>query len=347
MSLAVISENKSMMLSNSSNSRVKWVDEVKVIACILVVLGHFLQSMTKAGILPANDLYQWFNQTIYYFHVWLFFICSGYLYQRYSKVDSLSSWWRNIRKKALALGVPYLTFSLVTWLFKTLLSSDVNDQVGGLAETLFLQPMSPYWYLYCLFFIFLVMPTFRSTTGMAAGIVLAILLKGLSMSGIEIRIYAIASACSNLVLFVLGMTIARLQMQLDNKRMIGVLCGGIFLVLSVVFYRQGIDNEPLRFMMTILACTSVVTLTAANEDRIDRSRVLRLLTRYTLPIYLMHTLIAAPVRIVLLKVGIMNAVVHVVLGLLASIAGPMLAAVIMRRLKYPEFLLYPTRFVRL
>ena len=27
--------------------REKWVDDVKVIACILVVLGHFFQSMTK------------------------------------------------------------------------------------------------------------------------------------------------------------------------------------------------------------------------------------------------------------------------------------------------------------
>ena len=37
-------------------TREKWVDDVKVIACILVVLGHFFQSMTKANILPENDL---------------------------------------------------------------------------------------------------------------------------------------------------------------------------------------------------------------------------------------------------------------------------------------------------
>ena len=48
--------------------------------------------MTKANILPENDLYMWFNTTIYYFHVPLFFICSGYLYQKYSKVNSVGSW---------------------------------------------------------------------------------------------------------------------------------------------------------------------------------------------------------------------------------------------------------------
>lgn len=35
-----------------------WIDNVKGVACILVVLGHFFQSMTQADVLPANDLYQ-------------------------------------------------------------------------------------------------------------------------------------------------------------------------------------------------------------------------------------------------------------------------------------------------
>ena len=61
----------------------KWIDAVKNIACILVVLGHFFQSVVKVEIVPGNDLHQWFNLTIYYFHVPLFFICSGYLYQKH------------------------------------------------------------------------------------------------------------------------------------------------------------------------------------------------------------------------------------------------------------------------
>ena len=56
-----------------TKDREKWVDYVKVIACVLVVLGHFFQSMVKSTIIPDNDLYSWFNKTIYYFHVPLFF----------------------------------------------------------------------------------------------------------------------------------------------------------------------------------------------------------------------------------------------------------------------------------
>ena len=69
----------------AERTREKWVDDVKVIACILVVVGHFFMSMVQSGILPDSNLHEWFITTIYYFHVPLFFICSGYLYQKYSK----------------------------------------------------------------------------------------------------------------------------------------------------------------------------------------------------------------------------------------------------------------------
>ena len=160
-----------------------WVDDVKVIACVLVVLGHFFQSMTKANILPENDLYQWFNTTIYYFHVPLFFICSGYLYQKYSKVSDFINWKKNVIKKALALGVPYVTFTTATWVLKTVFSGSVNDQVGGLGDTLLLHPTAPYWYLYALFFIFLVTPTFSTMKTTVIGLIVAVVAKALILTG--------------------------------------------------------------------------------------------------------------------------------------------------------------------
>ena len=164
-------------------TREKWVDDVKVIACIFVVLGHFFQSMTKANILPENDLYQWFNTTIYYFHVPLFFICSGYLYQKYSKVSDFINWKKNVIKKALALGVPYVTFTTATWVLKTVFSGSVNDQVGGLGDTLLLHPTAPYWYLYALFFIFLVTPTFSTMKTTVIGLIVAVVAKALILTG--------------------------------------------------------------------------------------------------------------------------------------------------------------------
>lgn len=152
--------------------RVYWVDYVKVIACVLVVLGHFFQSMIKSGILPANDFYKWFDTTIYYFHVPLFFICSGFLYQKFSRVNSIETWRKNISRKIIALGIPYIIFSLATWILKNVFSGAVNEQSNGLLKTLFFHPLSPYWFLYCLFFLFLIIPTFENIK--MAGLILVI-----------------------------------------------------------------------------------------------------------------------------------------------------------------------------
>ena len=158
-----------------------WVDNVKVIACILVVLGHFFQSMTKSNVLPANDLYRWFNQTIYYFHVPLFFICSGYLYQKLSVVNEVHSWGRNVLKKVINLGVPYFVFSFTTWLLKTVFAGSVNSESGGLFDTFFLHPASPYWYLYALFLLFLITPTFRNKGMAVDGLIIALAFKALGI----------------------------------------------------------------------------------------------------------------------------------------------------------------------
>lgn len=322
--------------------REKWVDDVKVIACILVVLGHFFQSMTRANILPENDLYKWFNTTIYYFHVPLFFICSGYLYQKYSKVNSVGSWCKNVTKKALALGVPYMTFTTATWVLKKAFSSSVNIQIGGLGDTLLFYPASPYWYLYALFFIFFLTPTFKSVKIAVGGLILATAMKTIALSG-GYGVYAVSTVLSNEIWFVLGMSICAFDVQLKGRNVQGTICGLLFMILSVVVYKAEIGGGVIPFAMGLLACVAVILMVVGDERRFCRG--MDFLAKYTMPIFLMHTLFAAPVRSVLLKLGIGSSVIHVVLGLVISFTGPIIAAWIMEKTKWLEFFLYPNKIL--
>ena len=86
----------------------------------------------------------------------------------------MGSWCKNVAKKALALGIPYATFTTATWVLKKLFSGSINDQIGGLSDTLLLHPTAPYWYLYALFFIFLVTPTFSSVKAATGGLIIAV-----------------------------------------------------------------------------------------------------------------------------------------------------------------------------
>ena len=281
-------------------TREKWVDDVKVIACILVVLGHFFQSMTLADILPDNDLYRWFITTIYYFHVPLFFICSGYLYQKYSKVNSVSSWCKNVTKKALALGIPYATFTTATWILKKAFSGSVNREIGGFGDTLFLHPTSPYWYLYALFFIFLVTPTFNSVKAATVGLIVALVAKVLINGGDSV--YAVSTVLSNEIWFVLGMSICVFDVQLKGRKVQGTICGLLFMILSIVVYTVEISGSAISFAMGLLACVAVILIVAGFEEKFGRG--MDFLAKYTMPIFLLHTLFAAPLRSILMKIGI-------------------------------------------
>ena len=75
-------KNLSVGCADTMEKRHIWIDNIKLFACILVAAGHFFMSMTASGVISDTMAYNWFIDTIYYFHVPLFFICSGYLYQK-------------------------------------------------------------------------------------------------------------------------------------------------------------------------------------------------------------------------------------------------------------------------
>ena len=313
-----------------NSKREVWVDYLKVFACVLVVLGHFFQSMVKARVIPESHAYQWFNTTLYYFHVPLFFICSGYLYQRYAAVRSWESWKNNAVKKLVALGVPYFIFSFITWLLKTVFSGAVNEQVGGLLDTLFLHPVSPYWYLYILFLFFLITPTAKSLTGLALllGVSLALKAAGILMAGSPpFRIYAVAKICQHWVWFVSGMLLALIRGKKLRKPAVGLLLGAAFIGLSIVTYQT--ENGFIAFAMGALACCSAVLIAYACKER----KALSFFSQYTMPVFLMHTLFAALTRIVLVKLNVSAPAIHLAAGLVMSFASPILAAAVMKRLK--------------
>ena len=319
-----------------------WIDYIKAFACILVVLGHFFQSMVKSSVLPDNRLYQWFNTIIYYFHVPLFFICSGYLYQKYSCVDGFSSWRHNILKKAIVLGIPYFVFSFATWFLKTIFSSEVNNQIGSLGYVLFIHPTAPYWFLYILFLMFVVIPTVKTKKGMGIILGVAILGKLLQIVGEKcsiLQIYAVSNLLSNLIWFVLGLAIAFGTLQKYFSKILGVILGAMFLVASLWTYK--IDNAGLSFAMGLLACIAVFMMISDCKEY----KCVSWFTKYTMSIFLMHTLFAAPCRVLLMKLGIANMLMQIGVGIVISFVGPIVAMVIFEKCNL-DFLIYPGKLIK-
>lgn len=140
------------------------------------------------------------------------------------------------------------------------------------------------------------------------------------------------------------MSICAFNVQLKGRKVQGMICGVLFIILSIMVYTAEISSSAVSFVMGLLACVAVIMMVAGFEEKFGRG--MEFIAKYTMPIFLMHTLFAAPLRSVLIKIGIESAVIHVVLGLVISFVGPIIAAWIMKKTKWLEFFLYPNKFIR-
>ena len=140
------------------------------------------------------------------------------------------------------------------------------------------------------------------------------------------------------------MSICAFNVQLKGRKVQETILGLLFVILSIVVYMAEISGSAISFTMGLLACVAIILMVADFEEGFGRG--MNFLAKYTMPIFLMHTLFAAPLRSVLLKVGVTNAVAHVVIGLGISFAGPIIAAWIMKKTRWLEFFLYPNKVLQ-
>lgn len=140
------------------------------------------------------------------------------------------------------------------------------------------------------------------------------------------------------------MSMCAFNVQLKGRKVQGTILGLLFIILSIAVYTAEISGSVISFAMGLLACVAVILMVAGFEEKFGRG--MDFLAKYTMPIFLMHTLFAAPMRSVLLKMGITNVAVHIVLGLGISFTGPIIAAWIMKKTWLLEFFLYPNKILQ-
>ena len=324
-----------------------WVDNTKIIACFFVVIWHLYQSFVKSDILVWGDVFEWFNQSVERFHVHLFFICSGYLYQQYTKMNSFGDKGRFTLKKLLELGVPFFVFCTALWALKTIFAGEINNEVGGIVSALFVSPLAPYWYLYCLFIIFLVTPLLKDAKTAVAVISIAVIMQiTFIIGGNDITVYAVNALLKYELWFVIGMLMSYLKFsKIKGSLLLGIVTGALFVAVSIAVYVMNINFYGRDLIMGILACTCVISITKYFDNG-KQSKIMAFLSKYTMPIYLMHTIFAAAGRSILFKLGIANPVIHIAAGLILGFAGPIIAMEVMKRLKL-DILAFPTKYIKL
>lgn len=309
-----------------SRTREIWVDAVKGLACALVAAGHGFQGLVAAGLMDASMPWTWFNDSIYCFHVQLFFLCSGYLWQRHGRGSGMQGHARAALDKIWLLGVPYVFFTALSWFLKRLCASWVNHGAGDLFHSLFVEPIAPYWYLAALALLFVLVPRMP---GRRAWIVLASAATAAKAGGIVLGspawCFAARTVAQNAFWFAAGMGLALQATDgLRGRGMLwaGSMCGLVFFAGTAILVHGRISfSDWVRWGLGMLACTAVLAWAARRM----RCGFWEWMGRNALPIFLMHTIFASAIRIGLLALGARSPWLHVPAMFAASIAGPLVA----------------------
>lgn len=318
------------MSSDVNYKRYIWVDNLKLVACLLVVVGHLYMSIMAGGwISEDNILYCWPIQTVYTFHVPLFFVCSGFLYQATAPCDwGIKKHIGNIKKKAIALGVPYVTFSSITLLLKNVFSEEVNNAATPFLKTLLVEPIAPYWYLYTLFLLFCLIPPavgIRKQKTLIEMCVLTCIIKVLYVVWLSDKAPipdSIAKVMTSALWFCMGMTIA--EFPFKKNKIFSVVAGGSIILacfFSYFVYWRPNESKLIQFCFASVF-TIAITYLFQSKEQYDSNGLVRYSVRYFMPVYVLHTIAAAGVRTILLKIGITSGVLHFIIGCGVSVFIP-------------------------
>lgn len=117
-------------------------------------------------------------------------------------------------------------------------------------------------------------------------------------------------------------------------------------VLGAILFLNIINENAItiRFFSVLGIVTSIVAISLFNKcDCVEKCMLL--LNRYSFPIYLLHTIFTAGFRIVLLKVGVSNYLLHVLLGIIVGIGIPIIGMNVIKNCKILLFIFYPSSTV--
>ena len=337
------------MKNNMKKERIEWLDYLKSFTCFLVVLGHLMQSLQKAKIDNLENVTSFIVWFIYLFHMPLFMCMSGFLYCKKKQIFT----WKNYKefefKKVINLLVPYFTFYLMHIGINMIFSSSVNTSKGiDDIIHIFNNPIAPYWFLYALLSIFIVVPIIEKIFNNNNKMVFAFfcILKLLFLL-VQTPIYFINQIMSYGIYFYLGCFISKQKMMKTRKNvLINVFLIICYIGSTVIIYlvKNNINCYIMYFFNIFFAIAGILICTNLFK-MIDKSIFLDSFKKYTFQIFVLHTLFAAGVRIILLKIGITNYLLHFIIGMLTSIYIPVLISIISNKILYTNFFFFPLKTI--
>lgn len=311
--------------------RYPWVDYAKGIAIILVAYRHVLHGYEKAGILVPEYL-GLVQQSVYNFRMPLFFILGGIFVRKSLQKRSFP---RFFRYKLNTILYPYLVWATVQLTLQIIFSGYTNGskQISDYLYLLYYpRGLDQFWFLYTIFnitILFALTYTFlriKPLGQLALGVFLYYCSNLPALSEISL----LQDTLQFYIYFALGSWGADLVLDDKNQTFLSspyLLLGLLpFFLVSQWYWINHPDLRdvaPYLFMMIAIIGSLFVFSLSFIISRANVAHFLRVAGRHSLYIYIMHVIVLALTRGVLVNLlGITHIAVLLPVGMLASVALP-------------------------
>lgn len=335
------------MLATTSHARLEWVDVARGVGIVLVVAGHVLGGLIDANVVPEADWFRPGLLAIYLFHMPLFFLLSGLFIV--ARIDRGQD--RFLREIGRGIVWPYFLWGLLQTLVAYLASSYTNIPIHDVWPELgkmFTHPPAQFWFLYALFVAQILALIVVPRIGASGFFLLSLALFCMDLGALP-PVFDTTSRM--LPFFALGIWLGRAPALMAPVPPVSRMqAAGLAALASVAIWLScratmaGVDFAELKTLtITRLAwgwphvLTALLGLSAAIALALHLPPRLREGLRYlgsrSMAIFVLHIMVIAGTRIVLVKIfhfddPAMLATLLTILG----VGAPLLAAEIARKL---------------
>jgi glucans biosynthesis protein C len=305
-----------------------YVETLRGIAIILVVLGHVIGFDRAGGMKVADDsIFRYIYFSLEYIRMPLFTVISGWVYS--NKPVRLGEERSFLKGKFRRLIIPMFIISTLLYLMRNVVPGTNTKPDLSLIGYNLVFPYDVFWFLYSLFIIFIVISLIdtrswlRSFNGWAAGITCAfILLVAVRFFMHDVpNMFSFKGAAYLLPFFLLGIGMCRFPGKLFHPRVLSVV---FFLFIGGVIIQQltWFGYYPMQQKHSLLGLTIGVSAAVLLFQMKFKNNFLIWVGSYAYSIFLFHVFFTGGTRIVLLKAGVHNQWVILFMATVLSVLIP-------------------------
>ena len=340
-----------------AKSRINWIDFGKGFSIFLVLVGHVLLGLYQSEKFPAADnILSLLVAQVYIFHIPVFFALSGYFFK---PISDLKEFWQYAKKKTIIFGLPYIFYSIIHFGLQKIAGASVRvpTTMSDLLN-IYKDPLGVSWYLYILWSILIIYGLLSILVKNRRMLFLISVFAYCLTLFIRTDIFIIQRTLVWGICFFLGSVLSEVHFDKINLKkflLSFVLFDFIYMFAWFLFYEIDSKKEHVNYSnpglwgIAFIVCVLAAFVIFPKMEK-HFPKIFLYFTKYgkdSLGIYILHAPICSMIRILMLKVGVNSAFLHVVVGIVLGWYLSILATYILKKIPFLNIVLLPQKYIKL